>query len=74
MDLLSSLRGNRAGPGGLTVVEEAGGAVSVKGLSLHAVHNEEEALNLLFEVNHRYFVSLPCSLLIIIVRFITAVN
>ncbi|XP_062377275.1 kinesin-like protein KIF9 isoform X2 [Sardina pilchardus] len=49
VDLLSSVRGTRAGPGGLTVVEEAGGSVSVKGLSLHSVHSEEEALNLLFE-------------------------
>lgn len=61
VDLLSSVRRTRAGPGGLAVVEEAGGAVSVKGLSLHVVHNEEEALNLLFEVNLRYFVYLPCS-------------
>ncbi|XP_041923867.1 kinesin-like protein KIF9 isoform X1 [Alosa sapidissima] len=49
VDLLSSVRGTRAGLGGLAVVEEAGGGVSVKGLSLHSVHNEEEALNLLFE-------------------------
>lgn len=62
VDLLSSVRGTRAGPGGLAVVEEAGGGVSVKGLSLHAVHNEEEALNLLFEVKPRYIVNLPCSL------------
>lgn len=53
VDLLSSVRGSKAGPGGLAVVEEAGGGVSVKGLSLHVVQNEEEALNLLFEVNHQ---------------------
>ncbi|XP_063063099.1 kinesin-like protein KIF9 isoform X2 [Engraulis encrasicolus] len=49
VDLLSSVRGSKASPGGLSVVEEPRGAVSVKGLSLHLVHNEEEALNLLFE-------------------------
>ncbi|KAL2085638.1 hypothetical protein ACEWY4_018958 [Coilia grayii] len=49
VDLLSSVGGTRPGPAGLAVVEEARGGVSVKGLSLHPVHNEEEALNLLFE-------------------------
>uniref|UniRef100_A0AAY4B0P5 Kinesin-like protein n=1 Tax=Denticeps clupeoides TaxID=299321 RepID=A0AAY4B0P5_9TELE len=37
------------GHGAMTVVEEPGGGVCVKGLSLHPVHNEEDALNLLFE-------------------------
>ncbi|XP_073692697.1 kinesin-like protein KIF9 [Garra rufa] len=50
VDLLSSLKkGKCSNSGVLTVVEETGGGVSVKGLSLHLVHNEEEALNLLFE-------------------------
>ncbi|XP_050970768.1 kinesin-like protein KIF9 isoform X3 [Labeo rohita] len=50
VDLLSSLKkGKGSNSGVLTVVEEPGGGVSVKGLSLHLVHNEEEALNLLFE-------------------------
>lgn len=51
VDLLSSLKQGKApGSGLFTVVEEPGGGVSVKGLSVHLVHNEEEALNLLFEV------------------------
>lgn len=51
VDLLSSIKqGNRLNSGVLTVIEEPGAGVSVKGLSLHLVHNEEEALNLLFEV------------------------
>lgn len=51
VDLLSSLKhGKGSHSGVLTVVEEPGGGVSVKGLSLHLVHNEEEALNLLFEI------------------------
>ncbi|XP_036453382.1 kinesin-like protein KIF9 isoform X2 [Colossoma macropomum] len=50
VDLLASIKGVRVAQGGaLAVVEEPGGGVSVKGLSLHLVHNEEEALNLLFE-------------------------
>nr|XP_029517238.1 kinesin-like protein KIF9 [Oncorhynchus nerka] len=50
VDLLASVRGcPGVGPGGMAVVEEAGGGVSVRGLSLHPVHSEEEALNLLFE-------------------------
>ncbi|XP_051755216.1 kinesin-like protein KIF9 [Ctenopharyngodon idella] len=50
VDLLSSLKqGKGSHSGVLTVVEEPGCGVSVKGLSLHLVHNEEEALNLLFE-------------------------
>nr|XP_046211040.1 kinesin-like protein KIF9 isoform X2 [Oncorhynchus gorbuscha] len=50
VDLLASVRGcPGVGPGGMAVVEEAGGGVSVRGLSLHPIHSEEEALNLLFE-------------------------
>ncbi|XP_064797774.1 kinesin-like protein KIF9 isoform X1 [Oncorhynchus masou masou] len=50
VDLLASVRGcPGVGPGGMAVVEEAGGGVSVRGLSLHPVHSEEAALNLLFE-------------------------
>ncbi|XP_062335102.1 kinesin-like protein KIF9 isoform X2 [Osmerus eperlanus] len=50
VDLLSSVRGCPGpGPGGMAVVEEPGGSVVVKGLSLHLVHSEVEALNLLFE-------------------------
>lgn len=61
VDLLASVRGcPGVGPGGMAVVEEAGGGVSVRGLSLHPVHSEEAALNLLFEVSARYlYVSLP---------------
>lgn len=51
VDLLSSLKQVKTPSSGVfTVVEEPGGGVSVKGLSVHLVHNEEEALNLLFEV------------------------
>lgn len=56
VDLLASVRGG-PGPGAMAVVEEPGGGVSVRGLSLHAVHSEEEALNLLFEV--RSYDALP---------------
>ncbi|XP_026875202.2 kinesin-like protein KIF9 isoform X2 [Electrophorus electricus] len=50
LDLLASIKGSQEPQGGpLTVVEEPGGGVLVKGLSLHPVHSEEEALNLLFE-------------------------
>ncbi|KAM9417642.1 kinesin-like protein KIF9 isoform 6-T7 [Salvelinus alpinus] len=50
VDLLASVRDcPGVGPGGMAVVEEAGGGVSVRGLSLHPVHSEEAALNLLFE-------------------------
>ncbi|KAI7814913.1 putative kinesin-like protein KIF9, partial [Triplophysa rosa] len=50
VDLLSALkRGKGVNNGALGVVEEPGGGVSIKGLTLHLVHNEEEALNLLFE-------------------------
>ena len=53
VDLLSSVRGHPGPTAGalLTVVEEpGGGGVSIRGLSLHPVHSEEEAFNLLFEV------------------------
>uniref|UniRef100_A0A8B9LXN3 Kinesin-like protein n=1 Tax=Astyanax mexicanus TaxID=7994 RepID=A0A8B9LXN3_ASTMX len=50
VDLLASIKRGRAVQGGaLTIVEDPGGGVSVKGLTLHPVHNEEEAFNLLFE-------------------------
>ncbi|KAA0723517.1 Kinesin-like protein KIF9 [Triplophysa tibetana] len=50
VDLLSALkRGKGVNNWALGVVEEPGGGVSIKGLTLHLVHNEEEALNLLFE-------------------------
>ncbi|CAL8293817.1 unnamed protein product [Lota lota] len=61
-DLLSSLAGPQhlaprrpvfpPGPAplpGLAVVEEPGGGVSIRGLSLHPVQNQDEALDLLFE-------------------------
>lgn len=51
VDLLSALKRVKGGNSGtLAVVEEPGGGVSIKGLTLHLVHNVEEALNLLFEV------------------------
>lgn len=54
VDLLSALkRGKCVNNWTLGVVEEPGGGVSIKGLTLHLVHNEEEALNLLFEVRGR---------------------
>ncbi|XP_061096153.1 kinesin-like protein KIF9 [Conger conger] len=50
LDLLSSVKESPAGPpAAMAIVDEGGAGVSVKGLSLHLVHNEEEALNLLFE-------------------------
>ncbi|XP_030254708.1 kinesin-like protein KIF9 [Sparus aurata] len=50
VDLLSSLQGSpRPSPHGMLVMEEPGRGVFVRGLSLHPVHSEEEALNLLFE-------------------------
>ena len=58
-DLLAALPETRASVGvpHLNVVEE-GGAVHVKGLSCHLAQNEEEALNLLFEVStsHCYII------------------
>ncbi|XP_036935132.1 kinesin-like protein KIF9 isoform X2 [Acanthopagrus latus] len=50
VDLLSSLPGlPRPSPHAMLVMEEPGRGVFVRGLSLHPVHSEEEALNLLFE-------------------------
>ncbi|XP_069552672.1 kinesin-like protein KIF9 [Brachyistius frenatus] len=50
MDLLSSLQGSQhLSPQGMVVMEDAGSGVFVRGLSLHPVHSEEEALYLLFE-------------------------
>ncbi|KAJ8375026.1 hypothetical protein SKAU_G00056060 [Synaphobranchus kaupii] len=50
LDLLSSVKEIPAGaPRAVAIVDEGGGSVTVKGLSIHLVHNEEEALNLLFE-------------------------
>ncbi|XP_040921443.1 kinesin-like protein KIF9 [Toxotes jaculatrix] len=46
VDLVSPLQGS---PRGMVVMEEPGRGVFIRGLSLHPVHNEEEALNLLFE-------------------------
>ncbi|CAJ1082581.1 kinesin-like protein KIF9 isoform X2 [Xyrichtys novacula] len=50
IDLLSSLCGSpHSSPQGMVVMEEPGRGVYIQGLSLHPVHNEEEALNMLFE-------------------------
>ncbi|XP_059182593.1 kinesin-like protein KIF9 isoform X2 [Centropristis striata] len=50
VDLLSSLQGSpHPSPHGMVVMEEPGRGVFVRGLSLHPVHCEDEALNLLFE-------------------------
>ncbi|KAI3355381.1 hypothetical protein L3Q82_018225, partial [Scortum barcoo] len=49
VDLLSSLQGLPPSPRGMVVMEEPGRGVFIRGLSLHPVHSEEEALNLLFE-------------------------
>ncbi|XP_035853868.1 kinesin-like protein KIF9 isoform X1 [Sander lucioperca] len=50
VDLLSSLQDlPQLSPRGMVVVEEPGRGVFIRGLSLHPVHSEEEALNLLFE-------------------------
>ncbi|XP_045913222.1 kinesin-like protein KIF9 isoform X3 [Micropterus dolomieu] len=50
VDLLPSLRGTQhPSPRGMVVTEEPGRGVFIRGLSLHPVHSEEEALNLLFE-------------------------
>lgn len=58
VDLLASVKGGQMKQcGTLTVVEEPEGGVSVKGLSLHAVRREEEALNLLFEVSNKVLIS-----------------
>jgi kinesin family protein 6/9 len=47
-DLLSSTPTHEQS-GSISIVEDAAGNVNVKGLSLHACKNEEEALNYLFE-------------------------
>ncbi|XP_029313964.1 kinesin-like protein KIF9 isoform X2 [Cottoperca gobio] len=50
VDLLSSLQGSpHPSPRGMVVSEEPGRGVFIRGLSIHPVHSEEEALNLLFE-------------------------
>ncbi|XP_074550027.1 kinesin-like protein KIF9 isoform X2 [Halichoeres trimaculatus] len=50
VDLLSSIRGSpHPSPRVMVVTEEPGRGVFIRGLSLHLVHSEEEALNLLFE-------------------------
>ncbi|XP_070784645.1 kinesin-like protein KIF9 [Enoplosus armatus] len=50
VDLLSSLRDSpHPSPHGMVVMEEPGRGVFIRGLSLHPVHSEEDALNLLFE-------------------------
>ncbi|XP_060920514.1 kinesin-like protein KIF9 [Labrus mixtus] len=50
VDLLSSLRGSPCpSQRGMVVMEEPGRGVFIRGLSLHPVHREEEALNLMFE-------------------------
>ena len=51
-DLLSTLPSNIMALPTMTVVEDEYG-VSVKGLSMHVAANEEEALNLLFEVTFK---------------------
>ncbi|KAL4635474.1 kinesin-like protein KIF9 [Arapaima gigas] len=63
-DLLSSVRNVSAGDSGgssaMSVVEEPGGGVTVRGLSLHLVHSEEEALNLLFEGEMNRIIGAHC--------------
>ncbi|XP_076617869.1 kinesin-like protein KIF9 [Chaetodon auriga] len=50
VDLLSSLRGSpHPSPHSMVVMEEPGRGVFIRGLSLHPVRSEEEALHLLFE-------------------------
>ncbi|KAM3838009.1 kinesin-like protein KIF9, partial [Diretmus argenteus] len=50
VDLLTSGRGSPVpAPRGMAVMEEPGGGVFVRGLSLHPVRSEDEALDLLFE-------------------------
>ncbi|TSK82187.1 Kinesin-like protein KIF9 [Bagarius yarrelli] len=54
VDLLALVKGGqRRHCTTLAVVEESDGKVSIKGLSLHPVHTEEAALNLLFESRSR---------------------
>ena len=55
-DLLSTLPGVPPVDSSLmTVTEDNGGQTRVKGLSIHQANNEEEALNLLFEVCFLFF-------------------
>ncbi|XP_036372379.1 kinesin-like protein KIF9 isoform X2 [Megalops cyprinoides] len=50
LDLLCSQQEALAGgPGAVTIVDEGTSGVTVRGLSVHVVHSEEEAFNLLFE-------------------------
>lgn len=56
VDLLAPLQGSsQQSPQNMLVMEEPGRGVFIRGLSLHPVHSEEEALNLLFEVCHFVF-------------------
>lgn len=48
-DLLSTLPYSIQGLPQMTITEDEFG-INIKGLSVHLAHNEEEALNLLFEV------------------------
>lgn len=51
VDLLSSLqRSPHPFPQSMVIMEEPGGGVFVRGLTLQTVHSEEEALNVFFEV------------------------
>ncbi|KAJ8276998.1 hypothetical protein GJAV_G00070270 [Gymnothorax javanicus] len=50
LDLLASAKETPVGPPAvMAIVDEGGGGVTVKGLSMHLVQAEEDALNLLFE-------------------------
>ncbi|XP_033964587.1 kinesin-like protein KIF9 isoform X2 [Pseudochaenichthys georgianus] len=50
VDLLASLQSAaHPSPRSMVISEEPGSGVFIRGLSLHPVHSEEEALNLLFE-------------------------
>lgn len=52
VDLLSPLQDSpQRFTRGMVVMEEPGRGVFIRGLSLHPVHSEEEALSLLFEVS-----------------------
>lgn len=51
VDLLAPLQGSsQQPPQSMLVMEEPGRGVFIRGLTLHPVHSEEDALNLLFEV------------------------
>ena len=67
-DLLATLPGvkNEANP--MTVTEDDNGSTRVKGLSVHQANSEEEALNLLFEVQSYPFPS-PILLLLLLLLF-----